>query len=115
MGAGVSCRSPIEKSAPEGARLDDPADTAAAGGSGYSVIDRRAFLCGFTLSAMATPLAAEAQPARKVPRIGVIGESSQADPWVEAFRLGLRELGYAEGGSILVDYRYLYNALERVP
>jgi ABC-type uncharacterized transport system substrate-binding protein len=68
-----------------------------------------------TLTVLAAPSVTEAQPAGRVSRIGVIGESSPADPWVAAFRQGLRELGYAEGESILVEYRYLYGELERVP
>jgi ABC-type uncharacterized transport system substrate-binding protein len=61
------------------------------------------------------PFVTEAQPRGRVPRIGVIGESSPADPWVAAFRQGLRELGYAEGANILVEDRYLEGVLDRVP
>src|SRR5262249_15169785 len=38
-------------------------------------------------------------------RPGVTRETSPADPWIAAFRQGLRELGYGEGESILVEYR----------
>jgi len=52
---------------------------------------------------------ANAQQPTKIPRIGYL--SSTADPYtpgpqVEAFRQGLRDLGYAEGKNILVEYRY---------
>ncbi len=50
---------------------------------------------------------AETQQTRKVPRIGFLFGASlsshAAD--VEAFRVGLRELGYIEGKNITVDYR----------
>ena len=61
------------------------------------------------------PLVAEAQPAGKVPRVGVVGEFSPAHPFIAAFRQGLRELGYIEGQSIVVEYRHAHGALDRVP
>jgi putative ABC transport system substrate-binding protein len=67
------------------------------------------------LAVLVVPFFTEAQPAGKVPRIGVIGEGSAGDPWVAAFRQGLRDLGYAEGENILVEYRYLQGVLDRVP
>ena len=66
------------------------------------------------LSAVATFILAsfhlaQAQQAKKVPRIGYLsgrGDPSTPDPLVEAFRQGLRDLGYIEGKNILVEYRY---------
>jgi len=63
-------------------------------------------LCALLL---ALGLPAEAQQAKKVPRIGYIstsGDPSIPGPQVEAFRQGLRDLGYIEGKNILVEYRY---------
>lgn len=50
----------------------------------------------------------EAQQATKMPRIGVLpaGSPSSMATLVEAFRQGLRELGYVEGKNILLEYRY---------
>ena len=57
---------------------------------------------------------ADAQPAGKVPRIGMISEFTAAHPFVAAFRQGLRELGYTEGQNIVVEYRHTQGVLDRV-
>ena len=82
---------------------------------GDRVMNRRAFITGITGGLLAAPLAAEGQQAGKVHRIGVIGEFSPTHPVVAAFRQGLRELGYTEGQSILVEYRHAHGALDLVP
>ncbi len=46
------------------------------------------------------PLVAEGQV--RVPRVGVIGERSESDPNLAAFRKGLVELGYTEGKTIML-------------
>jgi len=50
---------------------------------------------------VAVPLMADAQQPASIPRIGFLSPSSLSDPrqsrFLEAFRQGLRELGYAEG------------------
>ena len=61
------------------------------------------------------PLAAEAQPAGKSPRIGVINEMAAGHLFVEAFRQGLREVGYVEGQNIVVEYRHVQGRMEQVP
>jgi putative tryptophan/tyrosine transport system substrate-binding protein len=53
-------------------------------------------------SAAALPLAARAQHAAKVPRIGIIDDA----PMWRSFRQALRELGYVEGQTIAYEYRY---------
>jgi putative tryptophan/tyrosine transport system substrate-binding protein len=61
---------------------------------------------------------AQAQQPKKVPRIGYVSESGDANnpgPTVDAFRRGLRDLGYIEGKNILVEHRYAGGKLERVP
>ena len=54
----------------------------------------------------------------KVPRIGVlsgIGGPNHPGLQVEAFRQGLRELGYIEGKNIMIEYRYVEAKVDRVP
>ena len=65
-------------------------------------MNRRAFLG--TLGFLATPVAAEAQPAGKVWRIGYLSlPTPELDRrWVAAFQQGLRELGYMEGRDVTV-------------
>jgi putative tryptophan/tyrosine transport system substrate-binding protein len=61
--------------------------------------------------------AAAQQPA-KIPRIGYVsvsGDPQTPGQYVEAFRQGLKDLGYIEGKNILVDYRYAAVEPERVP
>jgi hypothetical protein len=60
----------------------------------------------------------EAQQPKKIPRIGFVSVSGDANnqrPQVEAFRQGLRDLGYGEGKNILVEYRYIEGRQDRVP
>jgi putative ABC transport system substrate-binding protein len=61
---------------------------------------------------------ANAQQAKKVPRVGFLsggGDPSNPGPRVEAFRQGLRDLGYVEGKNIIVEYRYIEGNLDRSP
>jgi len=70
----------------------------------------RSLLTTFVLT---TAHAAEAQ---RIPRIGYLNASSatSAASRVEAFRRGLRELGYVEGKNIVVEYRFAEGRLERL-
>ena len=60
---------------------------------------------------------AEAQQPAKVPRIGYMSLQSQASESarIEAFRQGLRDLGYVEGKSILIEYRWAEGKSDRLP
>ncbi len=72
------------------------------------------FLCAL-LSASISP--AEAQQPTKVHRIGFLATvfPSTISSRVNAFRQGLRELGYAEGKNIFIEYRYAEEKLDRLP
>jgi putative tryptophan/tyrosine transport system substrate-binding protein len=64
-------------------------------------------LVTLTLGLLRALLAAEVQAPTDVPRIGVLWPISD-DPTLEAFRQGLRGLGYVEGQNIVVEYRYAH-------
>src|SRR5690348_2592291 len=64
----------------------------------------------------AAPLAAEAQKAAKVARIGFLSGCLACGPHLpEAFRQGLRDLGYVEGQNLVIEYRDAEGKLERLP
>jgi ABC-type uncharacterized transport system substrate-binding protein len=78
-------------------------------------MNRRAFVIGLGV-VLAAPLAAEAQQAGKMPRIGVLANGSAAtSPPVEAFRSGLRDFGHVEGQNIAVEVRWAEGRFERMP
>jgi putative tryptophan/tyrosine transport system substrate-binding protein len=62
---------------------------------------------------MTSPVAAEAQQAGQVPRVGFLANTRS--PGTEAFQRGLRELGYVEGQNIIVEWRLAEGRLERLP
>jgi putative ABC transport system substrate-binding protein len=61
--------------------------------------------------------AVEAQQPTKIPRIGYLAAASRSisSARAEAFRQGLRELGYVEGKNIIIEYRYGEEKLNRLP
>ncbi len=79
-------------------------------------MNRRAFIATAT-AILAAPLAADAQQAAKVPRIGFLGNSTAAleTNLVGPFREGLRDLGYVEGRNVLIEYRWAEGKYERFP
>lgn len=77
-------------------------------------MNRRTFLCGLALGTLAAPLAAEAQQAGKVHRIGVLMHDGAPPGLLEAFRAGLRELGYLEGKNITIELRNAEGKNERL-
>ena len=61
---------------------------------------------------------AEAQQIKTIPRIGFVsgnGDANNPGPNVEAFRQAMRDLGYVEGKTIRVEYRYIEGKSERIP
>src|SRR5438477_3137787 len=81
------------------------------------MIERRTFMAMLTGGLLTAPLAAEAQQAGKVPRIGFLSLTSPSDrpPLLDAFRQRLRELGWVEGQNIVIDYRYAEDRVGRLP
>ena len=69
-----------------------------------------------TLPLLVAPLAAEAEPVG-VPRVGYLLPlpSSATTHLQEAFRHGLRELGYVEGQNIVIEFRHADGRIERLP
>ena len=76
-------------------------------------MNRRTFVAG-AIALLAAPLAAEAQRAGKVYRIGYLSLAS-FESRESAFRDGLRTLGYVEGVNILIDQRHAAGQIERLP
>jgi hypothetical protein len=64
---------------------------------------------------LALCVSASAQLPGKIPTIGFMRGGSPTDPEVEAFRQGLRELGYAEGKNIIIEYRNTEGKTDRFP
>ena len=78
-------------------------------------MDRRTFLGTLTGGLLAPSLVAEAQLPSKVPRIGFLATNAPAEypDLLEAFRQGLRDLGYVEGQNITIEYRWAEGRVER--
>ena len=76
-------------------------------------MDRRAFLAS-SLGLLAAPLVAQAQPAGRVHRIGLLRVGAPPATFIEPFRQGLRELGYVEGRSFIIEYGLARN-VEQLP
>jgi putative ABC transport system substrate-binding protein len=72
------------------------------------MIERRAFILLLGGAAAAWPLAARAQQAGKLPTIGFLGGGTPASQrtWAAAFVQRLRELGWSEGRTVAVEYRW---------
>jgi putative ABC transport system substrate-binding protein len=77
---------------------------------------RPAFSITLLLGGLFSPVAAEAQQAAKIARIGYLGLNRAASPHLrEAFLQGLRDLGYVEGRNLVIEYRDAEGKSERLP
>ena len=78
-------------------------------------MDRRRFLLTWLAGALSAAFAAEAQPAGRIPRVGVLygGNPSVPNRCDEGFRQGLAELGYVEGKSIFLEVRWAEAKVDR--
>ena len=76
---------------------------------------RRQFLVASS-ALLATPFVVDAQPVPTVPRIGFLSLDLNGNPrGADAFRTGLRDVGYVEGRTIVVEYRDARGQLDRIP
>ncbi|HEY3165908.1 MAG TPA: ABC transporter substrate-binding protein [Candidatus Binatia bacterium] len=73
-------------------------------------------IISLALGALLVTLNSEAQQPKKIPRLGFLvpGSASSFSARIEAFRQGLRELGYVEGQNIAIEYRYADGKNDRV-
>jgi putative ABC transport system substrate-binding protein len=79
-------------------------------------VQRRTFLAGTGAVLLAAPRATEAQQAAKVPRIGFLSLYLVPNSHLhEAFRQGLRDLGYVEGRNVVIEHRDAGGKPERLP
>jgi putative ABC transport system substrate-binding protein len=80
-------------------------------------MNRRRFLLTSLAGVVAGPLTAEAQQTGRVPRIGYVDLRARdlEKPDLRGLRDGLRELGYVEGQTILIEYRFAAGQAERLP
>src|SRR5262245_66591968 len=76
---------------------------------------RRKLLIVLVGSAFTAPLAPRAQPPARVRRIGFLWESDTIPSLVDAFRAGLRELGYVEGRDYVIEQRSAKRDLHLLP
>jgi putative tryptophan/tyrosine transport system substrate-binding protein len=79
---------------------------------------RREFIALFGGAAAGWPLAAQAQAqARKVARIGYLGLTTPSShaKYSQAFRDGLRRLGYLEGTNVVIEFRFAEENTDRFP
>jgi putative ABC transport system substrate-binding protein len=70
------------------------------------MMERRGFIAMVGGSILGGPLAATAQQQRTVPHVGVLVAESAPHPFTKAFRSGMRELGYVEGRTVVIEWRY---------
>jgi putative ABC transport system substrate-binding protein len=68
-------------------------------------VDRRAFIGTLAGSLLAGPLPVAAQQAVRIPRVGVVADPPYPNSRLEAFRQGLRDLGYVEGQNVFLEIR----------
>jgi putative ABC transport system substrate-binding protein len=75
---------------------------------------KKSFALGALLFALCQ--SAEAQPSKKIPRIGFLEGATVAESQgIEPFRQGLRELGYVDGQNIILEIRSMEGKPERIP
>jgi putative ABC transport system substrate-binding protein len=86
-----------------------------AGREGGRAMKTRLASCALTLGLLAGPLAAEAQSAGKVYRIGWLHPQPLPKQWLAGFDQGLREFGYVEGKDLIIERRWGDGNFDRLP
>ena len=83
----------------------------------WSAVSKRVFCIALCAILFALCPSANAQQPKKVHRIGFLStpSSSVISARIEAFRQGLRELGYVEGKNIAIEYRHAEGQVDRLP
>src|SRR5215468_5362994 len=77
---------------------------------------RREFITLLSGAAVGWPVAANAQQSAKIARIGYLGQNLAPNPEArEAFRQGLRDLGYVEGRNFVIEFRDAEGKFDRFP
>src|SRR5262245_62281879 len=86
-------------------------------GFGDKPMNRKIVVSLLSTSILVSVHFAEAQQPTKVPRIGFLLAPSRSavSESLDAFRQGLREIGYVEGQNIIIEYRYAEGKLEGLP
>ena len=75
--------------------------------TGVKLVSGKIFVWLLATVLLTTAPPAEAQQPTKIPRIGFLGDSASTNPARnEAFRQGLRDLGYVEGKNIVIEWRF---------
>jgi putative ABC transport system substrate-binding protein len=89
--------------------------TSEIGKAGRTAMTKKTILLALCSLLLAPCSTVEAQQPTKVPRIGFLGTSPSAiAARIEAFRQGLREVGYVEGKNIVIEWRYAEGKPERM-
>jgi putative tryptophan/tyrosine transport system substrate-binding protein len=73
------------------------------------------FLLLLASAILLAPLAAGAQQAGKVYRIGFLRAGRPPSTFVEGFQQGLRERGYVDGQNVVIEYRFTEGSLDQLP
>jgi putative ABC transport system substrate-binding protein len=76
---------------------------------------RRAFMAVIAGGLLAAPLAAQAQPAGKVYRIGFLRAGQPPESYLDGFQQGLRERGYVYGQNVVVEFRATDGSVDSLP
>src|SRR5215831_3474802 len=82
-------------------------------------MNRKIIICLLITALLSTVPSVEAQQPGKISRIGILHPERPGDAGVEvlieAFRRGLRQLGYIEGKNIVLEHRFAEGKLDRLP